>query len=400
MPRELLSARGIEAALKTATEEANAKNTRVKIRDGNNLLLIVRPGGGASWVLQYRLAGDRKALTLGPWPTVTLKVARELAEDARVQVLRGVDPVQAKAAEREAQAAKADTVRQMYQDWMAVQRVSDVYRGNIEAAFAKDVLPVIGAMSPRAVTRRDILTILRAIEKRDALVMLRRVRMWLKQLWEFGLDDGERVESSPVPTGHLRSFLAPDAGKMPAITDASEVAGLMNAIRGYDRPVVRTALLLSAYLWQRPTEIREATWDEFDLDGARWQLSEDRMKMERDHWVPLPTQAVELLRRHQGVVGNVGWLFPGRGPGKPLSDGTLGKALDAMGFKGKHSPHGFRAMARTICEEVLKEEAKVLEKHLAHELPDKVARAYNRAQYWDERVAMVQRWADWLDAQR
>jgi integrase len=395
--RELLSVRGLESALKTATAQADAKTTRVKIRDGDNLMLIVRPGGGASWVLQYRWQGQRKPLTLGPWPDLTLKAAREKSRVARESIAQGIDPLGMRAAAKVA-AKPSDTVRQLVTDWLARSRISDVYRGNIEAAMRKDVLPAIGAKAPGDVTRQDVLAILRALESRGALEMLRRVRMWLQQAYEFGID-AERVQISPVPTGHLKSFLPPDKGHFAAITGPADVPALMRAIRAYPKPVLRAALLFSAYVWQRPTEIREATWSEFDLDAARWVIPAARMKLRREHWVPLPTQAVDLLRAHAGVVGTWGWLWPGYRIGKPLSEAALGAALDSMGYKGRHTPHGFRAMARTICEEHLHLDSRAAEKHLAHEEADKVKRAYNRSEYWPERVALVQAWADWLDLQ-
>ena len=397
MPKEMLSAKGLEAAVKRAAAEADAKNTRVKVRDGDNLMLVVRPGGGASWLLQYRLGAERRSVTLGAWPAVSLKAARELAAQAREQVAKGTDPVEQR---RNARAAPArqDTVRSLITDWLATQRISDVYRGNIEAAMKKDVLPAIGALDPAAVTRQDVLAILRALEKRESLEMLRRVRMWLRQAYEWALD-AERVQASPVPTGHLKSFLAPERGHFPAITNPADVPALMRAIRGYSKPVVRTALLVSAYLWQRPSEIREATWAEFDLDAGRWVIPAERMKLEREHWVPLAPQVVTLLRAHAGVVGTEGWLWPGWRHGKPLSEAALSGALESLGFKGRHSPHGFRAMARTILEEHFGVAAAPLEKQLAHEEPNRVKRAYNRAEYWSERVALMSRWADWLDAQ-
>jgi integrase len=402
MPRDLLSARGLDVAIKEALSAAAAKNTRVKIRDGDNLMLIVRPGGGASWVLQYRIDGHRKPYTLGAWPTVTLAHARKLAEKARAQVVEGIDPVQQRQLDRnqrqQAAKATADTVRQLFSDWSSRQRISEVYRGNIEAAFVKDVLPAIGAMTPSQVTRQHINGILRKLEERDALVMLRRVRMWLKQLFEFALD-AERVSASPVPTGHLKSFRQPVMRHLPAITNAQDVAGLMRAIRGHDKPVVRAALLLSAYTWQRPTEVREADWSEFDLDAGRWIIPATRMKLKREHWVPLAPQVVALLRVHAGVVGDCGWLFPGQRYGKPLSEATLGASLETLGFKGRHTPHGFRAMARTILEEHLGVDARYAEKQLAHEEADKVKRAYNRSEYWAERVKMMSLWADWIDSQ-
>ncbi len=400
MPRELLSAKGLEAALKRATAEADEKQTRVKIRDGDNLILVVRPGGGASWLLQYRAGGARKAVTLGAWPAVGLKAARDLAAVAREQVARGVEPVPKRVATTKP--AASATVRKMVTEWLAGQRVSEVYRGNIEAAFKKDVLPAIGAREPSTVQRADIIEILRALEKREALVMLRRVRMWLKQAYEWALDseDYPTVTANPVPTGHLRSFMAPQAGHFPALTDPGEVPALMRAIRGYSQPVVRTALLFSAYVWQRPSEIREATWSEFDLAAGMWTIPASRMKMKKEHWVPLAPQVVELLKAHQGVVGDDGWVFPGFRYGKSLSESALSAALDSMGFKGQHSPHGFRAMARTILVERLGAADAHLEKQLAHEEPNKVKRAYNRAEFLAERTAIMSLWADWLDAQR
>lgn len=395
MARELLTAKGLEAALKRAQADAAARQTRVKIRDGDNLIMIVRPNGGASWVLQYRAAGKRLPLTLGAWPDVSLKLARELADRARARLAAGDDPrppVPAKA-------ASTDTVRALFVDWLARQRISDVYRGNIEAAIGKDVLPAIGAKAPRAVTRQDVLGILRQLEARGALEMLRRVRMWLHQLFEFALD-AERVDGNPVPTGHLKSFMSHQAGHFPAITDPAEVPALLLAIDGYPRPIVRAALQLSALVWQRPSEIRLGSWGEFDLGAAKWVIPAARMKGKREHWVPLSRQAVALLRQHQGVVGTVGPLFPGRSYGDAISEATVNGALEALGYKGRHTPHGFRAMARTILEERLGFPAAPLERQLAHEEESKVARAYNRAQHWDARVQVMQAWADWLDAQR
>lgn len=403
MARELLSARGLEAALKAATVQATEKNTRIKVRDGDNLMLVVRPGGGASWVLQFRLHGQRRPLTLGPWPAVGLKLARELAAQSRAQVAAGIDPAQRRAADDAARQARSEkrafTVRHLFDDWMAKQQVSDVYRGNIEAAFTKDVLPEIGALAPAAVTRQDVLRILRALESRGSLEMLRRVRMWLKQLYEFAVD-AEVVQASPVPTGHLKSFMQHTPGHFPALTNPGDVGPLLRAIASYDKPVVRAALMLSAHLWQRPSEIRLATWEEFDLDAARWVIPAARMKLGREHWVPLSPSVVRMIRVHAGVVGDEGMLFPGQRIGKPLSEATAGAALEALGYKGRHTPHGFRAMARTILEEHLGVDPKLMEKQLAHEEADKVKRAYNRAEHWDARVTMMATWSTWLDAQQ
>lgn len=408
MARELLTAKGLASKLEEARAEAARKNTRVRIPDGDNLNLIVRANGGASWVLDYRLRGQRKPYTIGSWPTTTLAAARQRANEVREKVARGIDPLEEKRVDLERQVveraeaqSQQDTVRELMEDWLAKHKGSRVYVGNIRAAFIKDVLPAIGGLPPQDVTREHVVKILRSMEGREALVMLRRLRMWLRHMFEFGCDDEGRPKLSaiPVPTGHLRSFMAPSYGNFAAIKDADRVPSLMRAIRGYGSTIVRHALLLSAYVFQRPTEIREAVWEEFDLEGGVWRIPAARMKRGREHLVPLAPQVVQLLRSHQGVVGRRGLLFPGRKYNQAISENTLETALHGLGFKGEHTPHGFRAMAHTILAEVLEVDERFIEKQLSHEEENKVKRAYNRAEFWEQRVEMMRRWADWLDAQ-
>ncbi|WP_165442090.1 tyrosine-type recombinase/integrase [Variovorax paradoxus] len=384
---------------------AAEKKKPQRIGDGDGLMLVVQPNGSASWVLRYSTT-RRTDLTLGRWPTVTLALAREKAEEARRLIAAGADPAEKRAEEKKARASAAspDTLRLLFDDWMATTKSdkSAVYRGNIEAAMKKDVFPRLGAKAPHLVTRAEILEILRAIEERGAFEMVRRLRMWLRELFEFGIDDESRplLLASPVPMGTLRSFKTRKAMNFPAVTNHADVKALMVALRRTENWTVRAALLFSSYVFQRPTEIREATWAEFDLQQARWVIPAERMKGRLEHWVPLAPQVVELLRQHQGVVGNEGWLFPGRRYGKPLSEGTLSGRLNACGYEGKHSPHGFRAMARTVLDERLKVDTRFIEKQLSHEVDARLKGAYNRAEYWDDRVLMMQAWADWLDAQK
>lgn len=405
MAREILSARELDSKIKAAITQAAKKNTRVVISDGNNLMLVVRPNGGASWVLNYRLKGRRNMHSLGAWPDLNLKRAREAADEARDKILAGVDPVEHKREERQAKqderVAPSGTVLQLFNDWLRKKRTSKIYHRNITAALEKDVLPEIGAKQVDEVTRADVVAILRKLEDRGALVMLRRVRMYLKQMWEFALDEEPpRASSMPVPTGHLKSFLPPDPGHFPALTEPAQVKGLVKSIHGYERPIVRTALLLAAHTFQRPTELRSARWEEFDLEAGKWTLPSERMKKRRDHLVPLSPQVVKMLKAHQGVVGTQGWLFPGMRRDQPISEGTLNGALETLGYKGKHCVHGFRATARTLIAEELKVDERFIEKQLAHELDKQLRGAYNRAQYWDDRVKMMKRWSSWLDAQR
>ena len=411
MPRELLNVKQLERDLKAAAKEAAEKNTRVTIRDGDNLNLIVRPNGGASWVLEYRLAGKRKPITLGAWPAVGLKLARELAGSTREKLARGIDPMAERVEAREkaeaasvAQKAATDSVFTLYDEWAPKLACSAVYRGNIAAAFTKDVLPAIGAKVPHEVTSRDCLDILRTVEARGSHNMVRRVRMWMRQMFDFGVDHEDRplLVNNPVPMGTLRSFARHDAGNFAAITDAQEVPALMRAVQAYPHTIVRAYLKFHAYVFQRPSEVREARWEEFDLDAGRWTIPEGRVgrKGGGEHWVPLAPPVVAMLRAHQGVIGAKGFLFPGREQNRPISEGTAQQALKRLGYEGRHTPHGWRALARTIGEEVLRIDPKLLEKQLGHEYdPSGLRGAYNRAQYWDERVAAMAKWASWLDEQ-
>jgi integrase len=396
MSRNILSAASIKPKLDAAMALARETNKQVRIGDGDGLMLVVRYNGAASWVLRCSAAGKRRDVTLGRWPTTTLRDARLKADEVRRDIASGVPltkPVEVEA---------SDTVQQLYVDWLANREgdISAVYKENIAAAFAKDVLPTLGAKEPAAVGRPDIVLILRAIEARGSTVMLRRVRMWMRQMFEFAIDDDARgLVHSPVPTGQLVSYKKDRAGHFAAVVDPEEAKQLIRAITQLGNYVNRAALLLSVHTFQRPTEIREAVWAEFDLDAGLWVIPAGRMKLDREHWVPLSVEMVAILRAHQGVVGRSGWLFPGRKYGSCLSAGTLQSQLISMGFEGRHTPHGFRAMARTITVERLGLNAEHVEKQLAHEYDTSGLRgAYNRAEYWDARVALMQQWSAWVHA--
>jgi integrase len=408
MAMHLLTDRELKSRIKAALEEAKTRNQRIGINDGGNMLLIVRPSGGASWTYRYRL-GKRNSYFLGEWPQTTLQRARQKAQEAREKVEQGVDPTKERIALRRAQPRPAPappverdavegTVLDLYNTWIRRQRFAVTYRSVINNSMEKDVFPAIGSKQITEVQRADILAILRGIEARGAHTMVRRVRMWLAQMWEHAMnEDVPRVQTSPVPFGQLKTFMRPRKRNLPAVTTKAEAIELMRAVRGYDQYGVRTMMVFSAHVFQRPAEVRLATWDQFDFELNRWTVPVEALKQRRSHLVPLSPFVVDLLKRHQGVVGRKGYVFPGRDPGEPYSDQAVSQALDRLGYAGLHCHHGFRAMARTILEEVLLVDYRYVEKQLSHELDKDYDGAYNRAEFLAERIAMMEQWSTWLE---
>jgi integrase len=362
----------------------------VAVQVGDGLMLVLR-ASSASWVVRRQVDGKRTDKTLGAHPAMSLKEARRAAAMHAPGQADAAAPVPAKA---------GPSFEALFEEWLAHGSDGPASRRNKRVAFAADVLPVLGSKEPHQVERADTDAILRTMEARGALDKLRRVRMWLSMVFEYAIDSElwPNVTTNPVRQ-QLLSFKKGKKRHYPAITNAGDVPELMRAIRLTNSTITRHALMLNAYVWQRPSEVREAVWAEFDLDAATWRIPAARMKVGREHWVPLPRQAVQLLRLHQELVGKTGYLFPGLADGKPISNVTLQKRLREAGFAGRHTPHGFRAMGRTLGVEVLGFDPQVLERHLSHEKSGPLGAAYDRAEFWPQRVDMIQRWADWLDQQ-
>lgn len=373
--RNTLSPAGLQSRYKAAA--ALAKTSANTIPDGDGLMLVVR-GSGASWVLRARIRGQRKDITIGRRPTLGFNGARQVAELARKNAACGVDVTAEKRAERhEAKAdaaAKADSVRQLYEDWMSLRgdAISDVYRGNIEAGFLKDILPAIGSKPSHEVTRADCVALLRTVEGRGATVMLRRLRMWLRQMFEFGIDDELRplLASLVVPTGHLTSFKR----------DKKEISRgsptLLAHSNWSSRSGDSTSTSIERHFCSRPIPSkgppRSGTRSGRNLIWTRGSARSRRIACGSSpstgsRW--LCTCSV-LSVRYWGVVGDRGLLFPGRKPGQSISKGTLTSRLNSMGYKGLHTPHGFPAVARTIIVERLRIDKVYAEKQLSHGTED------------------------------
>lgn len=390
----------------TAVRNARPGARPVKMFDGGGLFLLINPNGSRWWRLKYRVDGKEKLISLGVYPDVGLKDARERRDEARKLIAGGIDPGAARKAQKASRLERAaNSVEMVAKEWFEkfAANWAPTYSSKVKARFEKDIYTWIGHRPIAEVSPREILEVLRRIEKRGALETARRALSECSQLFRYAVATG-RADSDP--TRDLKGALAtPEVRHMASITDPTKVGELMRAISGYSGyPVSQAALKLAPLLFVRPGELRKAEWAEFDLEGATWTIPAARMKTRKqnpqDHIVPLATQALAVLRELHRLTGHSRYVFPGvRTHDRPMSENTVNAALRRMGYeKDEMTGHGFRAMARTILDEHLGFRPDVVEQQLAHAVRDPQGRAYNRTAHLTERRRMMQAWTDYLDA--
>jgi integrase len=374
-----------------------AKTVRMFDRDG--LYLEVSPRGGKWWRLKYRYAGKEKRVSLGVYPEVNLKKARARTMEARQLLADGVDPSENRRAAKAAQVeGAANSFEVVAREWIDQQMKSWV-RGHGErilTRFERDIFPWIGARPIADLAAPELLTTVRRIEKRGALETAHRALGNCGQVLRYAIATGRAKRD---PTGDLRgALLAVRPTHFAAITDPKRVGALMRAIDGYEGSLtVRCALRLAPLVFVRPGELRHAEWTTMDLDGGEWRYTVT--KTNTPHVVPLSSQAVATLRELKPLTGRGRFVFSSaRSSQRPMSDNAILAAMRRMGIaKDEMSGHGFRAMARTILDEVLGFRPDFIEHQLAHAVRDPNGRAYNRTAHLAERRKMMQAWADYLD---
>lgn len=373
-----------------------------KHSDGGGLYLLVNTAG-KYWRLNYRYLGKQKTLALGVYPAVSLSAARKSRDQARELLAAGRDPSAEKQdAAKEAKRAAGVLFEQVALDWMKTteNQRSPKTQGRIVNWFNGDVLPHIGQRPITSLRPTDILGTMMHMQKRGALDSMHRVLGYIGKVFRFAMVK-ELVDRDPT-IGVAEALERPVEGHFAAITQPAEVGILLRAIYAYDGyEVTRAALKLMPLVFQRPHMIREAEWREVDLDAGEWHIPAEKMKMENDHIVPLARQAVEILREVQKITGGGSYVFASLRAGRPMSENTINMALRTLGYGGDTMVgHGFRAMARTIMDEVLGERVDLIEHQLAHTVKDVNGRAYNRTAHLPARREMMQRWADYLDKLR
>jgi integrase len=373
-----------------------------KHSDGGGLYLLVN-AAGKYWRMNYRYLGKQKTLALGVYPAVPLATARKGRDQARELLAAGKDPSAEKQdAAKEAKRAAGATFEAAARDWMAstANRRSPETHKRIISWFDRDVFPRIGQRSIDSLRPSDILDMMKKMQARGVKESAHRVLGYISKVFRMAMV-AELVERDPT-VGVGDALEKPVERHFAAITEPAKVGALMRAIHAYDgHPVTCAALKFVPLVFQRPHMVREAEWAEVDLDAGEWRIPAAKMKMENDHIVPLARQAVEVLRGLEPITGHGRYVFASLRPGRPMSENTINAALRTLGYDSDTMVgHGFRAMARTILDEVLGERVDLIEHQLAHAVKDVNGRAYNRTAHLPARRAMMQRWSDYLDTLR
>jgi integrase len=375
-------------------------NKQVKLFDGEGLFLLVTPQGGKYFRLKYRFEKKEKLLALGKYPEISLADARQRRDEARRQVAHGIDPGALRKAQKQAATIEKESFEVIAREWhnKFTPTWTPGHAKTIMSRLERDLFPWIGKRLISEIKAPELLAALRRVESRGALESAHRIRIISGQVFRYAAATG-RAERDP--SGDLKGAL-PQPGEKhhAAITDPSEVGPLLRAIDGYKGHfIVKCALRLAPVFFVRPGELRNAEWAEIDLDEAVWNIPAHKMKMKQSHMVPLCRQAVEILTELKELTGASRYVFPsGRSFARPMSDNTILAALRRMGYdKDSMTGHGFRAMARTILDEVLQVRPDYIEHQLAHAVRDPNGRAYNRTAHLTERRKMMQVWADYLD---
>lgn len=370
--------------------------------DGGGLYLEVTPSGGKLWRWKYRVAGKEKRLALGSYPEVSLAEAREKHLAARKTLANGIDPGEQRKLEKLVRSGSSEnSFGAIALELLAMRtkknaKSTAVRNGRI---IEKDLNPYIGDRPINEISAVELLAVLRKMEKRGAVETAHRARGIAGMVFRYAIATG-RAERNPA-VDLIGALEAPQTKHFASLTEPSAVAPLLRAIWGYEgSAIVTAALKLSPLLFPRPGELRSARWVDIDLDAAEWRYV--ATKTDTPHIVPLSKQAIEVLTELRPLTGRGQYVFPSlHGKGRPMSENTINAAIRRMGFDSKTmTGHGFRAMARTILDEVLGFRPDYIEHQLAHAVRDPNGRAYNRTAHLSERRKMMQEWDDYLDKLR
>lgn len=406
----------------TQIKQAQPAEKQYKLTDGAGLFLLIHPNGSKYWRLKYRMAGKEKVFALGVYPETSLKQARAHRDDARKLIANGTDPAELRKAEKitvteeRRQQSEAEAIERMIEagealpgsfeevalEWFAKQEPgwAASHSSKIINRLRADVFPYMGRTPIDEVTAPEVLRVLERIEERGTTDTAHRAKQNIGQVMRYAIATG-RAKYDPVPS--LRGALTPNKkNHFAAVTEPAQIAPLLRIMADYrGSPITRAALTIAPLVFVRPGELRAMEWAHIDWEAAEWRYTTS--KTGQDHLVPLARQVIEALRELYPLTGHGRYVFPStRSETRPMSNNTVNAALKRLGIdtQTELTGHGFRAMARTVLEEVHGFRPEVIELQLAHAVRDPLGRAYNRTKHLAERKRMMQLWADYLDTLR
>jgi len=385
-------------------KQSKAATKDVPLSDEKGLRLLVRSTGSKTWQLRYRRPSDRKAdiFTIGPYPEISLKTARQKRDQIRLLISQGVDPKSKQKADMTAVKANAgNTFDTLAEQWFATKSpewsVSHIERTRY--ILNNHLNPWIGKRPISEITPPELLSVLKRAQDRGLLETTKRAKQTAGQIFRYAIHIGSLASD---PSRDLAGALTNAKVKhFASLTNPADVKNLLIAIENYQGSIiVQSALKLSALLFQRPGEMRTMLWKDIDWEACEWRYRVT--KTDADHIVPLSTQSIGILKALQPYTLRSDYVFPSaRGASRPLSENGVRVALRTMGFTNEDmTAHGFRAMARTLLDECLNFPPELIEHQLAHAVKDPLGRAYNRTKHLPQRKIMMQTWSDYLDKLR
>jgi integrase len=380
---------------------AKPKEKAYKLADGGGLYLEITPSGGKLWRLKYRYLGKEKKLCIGDYPTISLAEARDRRKEAKKQLINGIDPSDSKKSVRQGlMNDAANTFEAIAREWhkMKLPEWSVVNAKTVLDRLERDVFPEIGNLPIKAITHKQLLDLANTIKERGASELAKRVIQMCRGIYQYAIITG-RAEKNIA--ADLKGLVKSQKKGHFAAIEAKDIPQFIADLRNHKAKLNRQTYLaveLMMLTFVRTGELIKAEWDEFDFDAKTWLIPAHRMKMRKDHIVPLSKQALAILRELRETHNHPVYVFPSRNSrNKHMSNNTILMALDRMGYRGKMTGHGFRSLAMSTIMEKLGYRHEVPDAQLAHAKKHSLGDAYDRAQFLSERIVMMQKWADYLD---
>ena len=394
-----------------AIRAAKTKPKDYKLADGGGMYLLVRQSGAKYWRLKYRFAGKEKTLALGVYcdqsgkvtgDNIKLAKARKLRDEAKILINEGIDPsLERKKSANALHQKQLTTFEAVAHEWLALKKHewSGDHAHDVQRSLELDVFPDLGQLPITDIDSPLLLKCLERIQKRNALETTKRIRQRCSGIFRFAQIKGLCTEDPAEP---LKDVLLSPKPKHLAAVPLEEFPALLKALDNYEcEPLTRYATNLLMLTFVRTGELIGARWEEIDFKKEVWTIPAERMKRKREHFVPLSTQAMDLLKSLNNITGHRDYLFPKRGkPREHMSNATILRVIERIGYKGRMTGHGFRTLASTALNESQQFNSDAIEQQLSHEESNEVRAAYNRAKHKPERIKIMQWWADYIENNR